>query len=157
MQLVQKMVQNQAKIVQLAPATNEKSLCLQQLHRLFYCSCQVEDYYKLPGGKKNNNKKNQNQGSSFFSVQNTDSRTYKANYGPKGLSFFYSLSWWMGGQSLHRSCPQFCSLSTVTKRLCFNQELQSAAPVLLAAESWHKAWEHKYWTYCMPVFIPALP
>lgn len=33
MQLVQKMVQNQAKIVQLAPATNEKSLCLQQLCR----------------------------------------------------------------------------------------------------------------------------
>lgn len=66
MQLVQKMVQNQAKIVQLAPATNEKSLCLQQLHRLFYCSCQVEDYYKLPGGKKTTTKKNRIRAAAFF-------------------------------------------------------------------------------------------
>lgn len=32
-ELVQKMVQNQAKVTQLAPATNEKSSCLHQLHR----------------------------------------------------------------------------------------------------------------------------
>lgn len=31
-ELVQKMVQNQAKVTQLAPATNEKSSCLRQLH-----------------------------------------------------------------------------------------------------------------------------
>lgn len=31
-ELVQKTVQNQAKVTQLAPATNEKSSCLRQLH-----------------------------------------------------------------------------------------------------------------------------
>lgn len=42
------MVQNQAKVTQLAPATNEKSSCLQQLRHQSVVACFVE----LPGGRR---------------------------------------------------------------------------------------------------------
>lgn len=75
------MVQNQAKVTQLAPATNEKSSCLQELHRRSLVSLPHGDY-KLPGGRTAS-------GQELCLGQNTNSGIYRACYSSKGLRFIF--------------------------------------------------------------------
>lgn len=127
------MVQNQARIMQLAPATNEKSLCLQQLHHqnvVSYCTVaagwKITTTNKPLGGKTVSGQK-------LCLGQNTEKDLQGSL---RGLSIFFSLPWRMG-KSLPRHCPRLSSLSIVTQRLCFNRELQEPAPLLPAAGGWH--------------------